>query len=67
MRMPTYDKSRVIYGFDETEDALVLPRVCEENLLGILTHQNIKVTVQEERTFAHYLIPRFTHLKMELE
>lgn len=49
MRMPTYDKPRVIYGFDETEDALILPRGCEENLLAILERQNIKVTVQEER------------------
>ncbi len=49
MRMPTYDKPRVIYGFEETEDALILPRGCEENLLDILAHQNIKVRVQEDR------------------
>lgn len=49
VRMPTYDKPRVICGFDETEDALVLPRGCEENLLDMLRQKNIKVTVQDKR------------------
>ena len=49
MRIPTYDKPRVIYGFDETEDTLALPRGCEEKLVNLLTQQNIKITVQEAR------------------
>lgn len=53
MRMPTYDKPRVIWGFEETEDALVVPRGCEEKLMDLLTQQNIKVTVQEKRNSGH--------------
>nr|WP_302597370.1 DEAD/DEAH box helicase family protein [uncultured Cellulosilyticum sp.] len=49
MRMPTYDKPRVIYGFDETKETLILPRGCEENFLEVLRKQNIKVVLQDQR------------------
>lgn len=49
MRMTTFNKPRVIYGFDETEDTLILPRGCEEKLLEVVKQQNIKVMIEDQR------------------
>ena len=60
MRMPTYDKPRVIYGFDETEDTLILPRGCEENVLQVLSRQNVKVVLQDQRTSGRDIDVKFS-------
>ncbi len=42
MRMPTYDKPRIISCADETEEYLCLPRGCEADLREVLSKLKIK-------------------------
>ncbi|MEW6173691.1 MAG: DEAD/DEAH box helicase family protein [Bacillota bacterium] len=43
MRMPTFNKPRVISCSDETEKYLILPRGCEADVRSIISGLNIKV------------------------
>ena len=43
MRMPTYDKPRIICCADDTAEYLCLPRGCEEDLRPVLAEQGMEV------------------------
>jgi len=43
MRMPTYNKPRVISCSDETEEYLCLPRGCEEDVKGLLNGYKVDI------------------------
>ena len=43
MRMPTYDKPRIICCADDLSEYLCLPRGCEQELRAVLAEQGIKV------------------------
>ncbi len=45
MRMPTYNKSRVICCADETPEYLCLPRGCEKDILSLLHDLGIETTL----------------------
>ncbi len=48
MRLPTYDKPRVICCADETQKYLCLPRGCREELNGLLSEQEVAVSWQDK-------------------
>ena len=49
MRMPTFNKPRIISCSDETEKYLCLPRGCEADLTDLLTEYNVHANWQDER------------------
>lgn len=48
MRLPTYDKPRVIYAAEEPNGYIALPRGCEEVLINLLNDTKIQYRVQDE-------------------
>lgn len=44
MRMPTYNKPRIISCADETPDYLCLPRGCEGDVISVLTEAKVEAT-----------------------
>ncbi len=49
MRLPTYNKPRIIDTTEETEEYLCIPRGCEESLLDMLSDANAEYIVQDKR------------------
>ena len=49
MRMPTYDKPRIISLADETDEYIILPRGCGERLENLLAEHSCKLSVRDER------------------
>lgn len=49
MRLPTYNKPRIISLSDETDNYLAVPRGCESDLLNLLNNFNIEIIIQDER------------------
>ncbi|MEQ8154938.1 MAG: hypothetical protein ABRQ25_08670 [Clostridiaceae bacterium] len=50
MRLPTFDKPRVISLSNETNEYLYVPRGCEDELINLLIDNNSNVTI-EDRTY----------------
>lgn len=48
MRMPTYDKPRIICCADDTAEYLCLPRGCEEDLRSVFAEQGIDVNWEDK-------------------
>lgn len=48
MRLPTYNKPRVISCSDESEDYLILPRCCENDLSNLLNEYNVEFKVDSQ-------------------
>jgi len=51
MRLPTFDKPRVISLSNETNEYLYVPRGCEDELINLLIDNNSNVTI-EDRTYS---------------
>lgn len=56
MRLPIYDKPRIICTADITEDCIAIPRGCEEALCNLLDGADVSYTI-EDKTNAGALIP----------
>jgi len=48
MRLPTYDKPRIIFTLDETEKYLGIPRGCEDALIKLLNDANVPYVVDNK-------------------
>ena len=48
MRLPTYSLPRIISCADITDEYLVLPRGCEESLIGLLKEKNVSYDLVDE-------------------
>lgn len=48
MRLPTYSLPRIISCADVTDEYLVLPRGCEESLIGLLKEKNVSYDLVDE-------------------
>lgn len=53
MRLPTYDKPRVIDTTEETQQYLSIPRGCEDTLLSLLDSTKVKYTVDDKRNIGN--------------
>jgi len=60
MRLPTYEKPRIISCAEDLGDHLGLPRGCQEEVLAFLSKLKIKVTFRDERVAGEPLDLRFT-------
>lgn len=56
MRLPIYDKPRIICTADITENYIAIPRGCEEALCNLLDDANVSYSI-EDKTNAGELIP----------
>ena len=48
MRLPTYNKPRIISCSDETEEYLCLPRGCEEDVIGLFDKFDINLEIADK-------------------
>lgn len=48
MRLPVYNKPRIIYTADETDDYIALPRGCEEALCTLLNTYHISYDIEDK-------------------
>lgn len=48
MRLPIYNKPRIISVAEETEEYLCLPRGCEENLVSLLESSNARYIIESQ-------------------
>lgn len=53
MRLPVYNKPRIISTSEETNNYLCIPRGCEESLIELLNESNAKFTIIEERNIGN--------------
>lgn len=53
MRLPIYNKPRIISTSEETNNYLCIPRGCEERLTDLLNESNSKFTIKDERYIGH--------------
>jgi superfamily II DNA or RNA helicase/very-short-patch-repair endonuclease len=60
MRLPTYDKPRVIACAEDLPAHLGLPRGCLEEVTALLTDLGIKPVIRDERVAGNQLDMRFT-------
>ena len=59
MRLPTYDKPRVVACANDYPRHIGMPRGCFEDLCKLLSHLEIKYTVQDERELGAPLLVTF--------
>ena len=50
MRLPTWDKPRILYLYEQFPKHIAIPIGCYDELIGLLNHYNIKLIVKDERT-----------------
>lgn len=48
MRLPTFDKARIISLSEETKDYLGIPRGCEEDLCSLMKENNVKIDIDDK-------------------
>lgn len=60
MRLPVYDKPRIIYRGEETDDSILLPRGCKEALLSLLNCTGTVVSYRNERNPGERIQVEFT-------
>ncbi len=60
MRLPVWDKSRIIGCAENFPQYVGLPRGCLPNLLSLLENNGIGVTLQDERGSGNKIIAKFT-------
>ena len=48
MRLPTFDKPRIISLSDETDEYICIPRGCEEEFLKLLNSNNINIKLEDK-------------------
>lgn len=53
MRLPVYNKPRIISTSEETNNYLCIPRGCEESLIDLLNESNAKFIIKDERYIGH--------------
>ena len=53
MRLPTFNKPRIIDITTETDQYLVLPRGCEAPLQNLLSENNIEYSIEDKTTAGH--------------
>ncbi len=59
MRLPTYDKPRIISCAEEHSHHIALPRGCLEAVLQLLGDLNIRSVIRDERCAGHPLLATF--------
>lgn len=59
MRLPVYNKPRVIYAAEETETYLCLPRGCESRLLDLLEESDVSYILDDKRNSGSPISARF--------
>ncbi len=59
LRLPTYDKPRVISCSDETTEYLCLPRGCEEDVAGLLVEAGVRAVSSDRSCFGRRINVRF--------
>nr|WP_239512407.1 DEAD/DEAH box helicase family protein [Bifidobacterium aerophilum] len=60
MRQPVYNKPRIIYRGEETEDTIFLPRGCKEPLTSLLSSAGASVTYSDKRNAGNPIRVKFT-------
>ncbi|KFI97453.1 type III restriction endonuclease [Bifidobacterium stellenboschense] len=60
MRQPIYDKPRIIYRGEETDDNILLPRGCKESLTSLLSRTGTVVSYRNERNPGERIQVEFT-------
>ena len=53
MRLPVYNKPRIISTSEETNNYLCIPRGCEESLIDLLKELNVKFITKDERSIGN--------------
>ena len=48
MRLPIYNKPRIISAVEENDEYLGIPRGCEENLIDLLNSANVNYTIEDK-------------------
>jgi len=68
MRLPTYDKPRIIDCTEESEEYLSIPRGCEDELLALLENAEIAYRLEDKRNPGRHIAAEFNGtLRMEQE
>ena len=60
MRLPTYDKPRIIACAEEYSDHIALPRGCEEKVLELMRALKVKAIIDDKRCLGSALNVEFT-------
>ncbi|WP_420804976.1 TOTE conflict system archaeo-eukaryotic primase domain-containing protein [Bifidobacterium biavatii] len=60
MRQPVYNKPRIIYRGEETEDTILLPRGCKEPLTSLLSSAGASVAYLDKRSVGTPIRVKFT-------
>lgn len=60
MRQPVYNKPRIIYRAEETDDTILLPRGCNEQLSALLSAVGTTITYKDERNAGSHINVTFT-------
>ena len=60
MRMPTYNKPRIISCSDETEEYLCLPRGCEEDATALLKRFNVYIDIMDKTNYGRNINVEFS-------
>ncbi|PWG66882.1 hypothetical protein DF196_01270 [Bifidobacterium callitrichidarum] len=60
MRQPVYNKPRIIYRGEETEDTILLPRGCKDQLASLLSSAGAYVTYSDKRNVGNPIRVKFT-------
>lgn len=53
IRLPIYNKPRIISAVEETEQYLCIPRGCEENLISLLDSANANYSIQDKTNIGY--------------
>jgi superfamily II DNA or RNA helicase len=59
MRMPTYNKPRIISCVDETPDYICLPRGCENDVLNVLAEAGVEATWSDNTNSGRHIKVEF--------
>lgn len=65
MRQPIYDKPRIIYRGEETDDIILLPRGCKESLTSLLSRTGTVVSYRNEHNPDERIQVEFTGTLLE--
>lgn len=65
MRMPTYDKPRIISTAEESESHIGIPRGCENKLIGLLEKYNVIYNIDDKTNSGQNIKVSFTGVMRE--
>ncbi len=55
MRLPIYNKPRIISAVEENDEYLGIPRGCEENLINLLNSANANYTIEDKTNNGNFI------------